>query len=125
MRSLSFDISTGSDSILVLVVGVGTLFLCVMLLLASELTVLMLFLIGIGEILAVGYLALIIYLFSRMLWRRDAWLLCFLCTGACFVAFLVWLLSAGIISHHDESRLFMLGGIPYSFFSITFGVAMA
>lgn len=128
MRSLMLefrkDVSTGVDSALVLAVGVGTLFLCTLLLLDSETTLLMLFLVGAGYPLALGYLALVFYLFSRMLRRRDAWLLYFLCMSAAFVAFLIWLLSAGIISHRELSRLFMFGGIPYSLLSIAFGIAM-
>ena len=130
MRSLQLmpkfrkDKSTGGDSALVLAVGVGTLVLCALLLLDSETTLLMLFLIGVGYLLALGYLVLICYLFVRMLLRRDAWLLYFLCMSTAFVAFLIWLLSAGIISHHEMSRLFMFGGIPYSLLSIAFGIAM-
>lgn len=118
------DISTGGDSMLVLAVGIGALVLCALLLLDSETTLLMLFLVGIGYLLALGYIALVFYLFARMLRRRDAWLLYFLGMSVIFVAFLTWLLSAGIISHHDLSRLFMFGGIPYSILSIVFGIAM-
>jgi hypothetical protein len=118
------DISTAGDSTLVLVIGVGALLLCALLLLDSETTLLMLFLIGIGYLLALGYLALVLYLFVHMLRRHDAWLLYFLCMSAIFVAFLTWLLSAGIIGHHELSRLFMFGGIPYSLLSIVFGIAM-
>lgn len=118
------DVSTRGDSVLVLAVGFGTLFLCTLLLLDSETTLLMLFLIGIGYLLAVVYIALVIYLFSRMLRRHDAWLLYFVCVSASFVAFLIWLLSAGIIDHREISRLFMFGGIPYSLLNIAFGIAM-
>ena len=128
MNSLVFafrrDISTRSDAILVLLIGVGALLLCALLMLDSETTLLMLFLIGVGYVLAAGYLALVIYLFWRMLRRHDAWLLYFLCISACFIIFLVWLLSADIIGHRELSSLFMIGGIPYSFLSITFGMAM-
>ena len=118
------DISTGGDSMLVLAAGIGALVLCALLLLDSETTLLMLFLIGIGYLLALGYIALIFYLFARMLRRRDAWLLYFLCMSVIFIAFLTWLLSAGIIGHQDLSKLFMFGGIPYSILSIVFGIAM-
>lgn len=118
------DISTGGDSNLVLAVGVAALVLCALLLLDSETTLLMLFLVGVGYLLALCYLALVCYLLVRMLRRRDAWLLYFLCMSAAFVAFLIWLLSAGIISHHELSRLFIFGGIPYSLLSIAFGIAM-
>lgn len=84
----------------------------------------MLFLIGLGYLLALGYLVLVCYLFAHMFRRRDAWLLYFLGTSAAFVAFIVWLLSAGIISHHELSSLFMFGGIPYSLLTVVFGITM-
>ncbi|TSK06235.1 MAG: hypothetical protein FPO08_15600 [Geobacter sp.] len=118
------DVSTGGDSGWVLTIGVGTLALCILLLLDSEATLLMLFLVGLGYLLALGYIALVCYLFARMLRRRDAWLLYFLCMSAAFVAFLAWLLRAGIIGHHELSRLFLFAGIPYSLLSIAFGMAM-
>lgn len=118
------DISTGGDSTLVLSIGVGALVLCALLLLDSETTLLMLFLIGVGYLLVFGYLALLCYLLARMLLRLDVWLLYFLCMSAAFIAFLIWLLSKGIIGHHELSMLFMFGGIPYSFLSIAFGIAM-
>lgn len=128
MRSLLSEfrkeVSTGGDSRLVLTVGFGALALCILLVLDSETTLLMLFLVGVGYLLALGYLALVCYLFARMLRRHDAWLLYFLCMSAAFVAFLIWLLTAGIIGHHELSRLFMFGGIPYSLLSIAFGMAM-
>lgn len=118
------DVSTGGDSRWVLTVGFGALALCILLLLDSEATLLLLFLVGVGYLLALAYLALVCYLFARMLRRRDAWLLYFLCMSAAFVAFLIWLLTAGIIGHRELSRLFMFGGIPYSLLSIAFGMAM-
>lgn len=124
MSELRKNVSTSGVSTLVLAVGVGTLVLCALLLLDSETTLLMLFLVGAGYFLALGYLVLVCYLLVRMLRRRDAWLLYFLCMSATFVAYLVWLLSAGIISHHELSRLFIFGGIPYSILSIAFGKAM-
>jgi hypothetical protein len=105
-------------------IGIGTLALCALLLIDSETTLLMLFLIGAGYVLALVYLVLIIYLFVRMLRRRDVWLLYFLGISAIFVTFISWLLSAGIIDHHEIAKLFIFGGIPYTLLSITIGITM-
>lgn len=124
MPKLRKDVSSGGDSALVLAVDIGTFFLCALLLLNSEAMLLLLFLAGAAYPLALGYLVLVFYFFLRMLWRRDAWLLYFLCTSATFVTFLAWVLSSNIISHRNPTGMLTLGLLPYSFVSIAFGMAM-
>lgn len=118
------DVSTDRDAGLVLAVGLSTFILCGLLLLDSESVLLILFLIGAAFPIAVCYLAVVGYLFVRMLRRRDTWLLLFSVMSAMFIVFVTWLLSAGIVSHRELSKLFMFGAIPYALLSMALGIAM-
>lgn len=120
------DSSSTLDSVLVLAIGVATVVLCAFLIYDPELTILMLFLIGIGYFLAIGYFILICYLFVRMLWRRDAWLLYFIGLSATFVFFTVLVLFGdwgGMDSELFATEFMFVGG-PYSILSVVFGISM-
>jgi hypothetical protein len=125
MSKFRKDISTNGDAMMVLAIGLVVFVLCALLLVTSEATLLILFLIGGGFILTPVYIAMVCYLFVRMLLRRDTWLFYFLCMSMTFVAFLFWILTSGVVSIHELSRLLIFGGFPYSIFSTALGIVMA